>query len=142
MARRKGRGCQSLGDDGPRGPRAARPAVGGTLHRRAGPYRPAAGAEGRSQVGRARAAAPAEGAWARCPGAWCNRQRPAASRLMRAPDPAVVTIKVPFAVRKHGGRKLVLAPDGAPVPPLVSQVDGTLVKAIARTFRWQKMLET
>jgi hypothetical protein len=61
---------------------------------------------------------------------------------MPAPDPAVVTIKVPFAVRKRGGRKLVLAPDGAPVPPPAPQVDGTLVKAIARAFRWQKMLET
>jgi hypothetical protein len=59
-----------------------------------------------------------------------------------APDPAVVTIKVPFAVRKRGGRKLVLAPDGAPVPPLAPQVNSTLVNAIARAFRWQKMLET
>jgi hypothetical protein len=49
---------------------------------------------------------------------------------------------VPFAVRKRGGRKLVLAPDGAPVPPVAPQVDSTLVKAIARGFRWQKMLET
>lgn len=54
----------------------------------------------------------------------------------------VVTIKVPFAVRKRGGRKLVLAPDGAPVPPAAPHIDGTLVKAIARAFRWQKMLET
>jgi hypothetical protein len=60
---------------------------------------------------------------------------------MPAPNPALVTIKVPFAIRKHGGRKLVLAPDGAPVPPLAPQVDGTLVKAIARAYRWQKMLE-
>jgi len=61
---------------------------------------------------------------------------------MAAPDPAVVTIKVPFAVRKHGGPKLILAPDGAPMPPLAPQVDSTLVKAIARAFRWQKMLDT
>jgi hypothetical protein len=61
---------------------------------------------------------------------------------MAAPDPAVVTVKVPFAVRKRGGRKLVLAPDGAPVPPAAPHVDSTLVKAIARAFRWQKMLET
>jgi hypothetical protein len=54
----------------------------------------------------------------------------------------VVTIKVPFVIRKRGGRKLVLAPDGAPVPPLALQVDSTLVKAIARAFRWQKMMET
>jgi hypothetical protein len=58
------------------------------------------------------------------------------------PRSAVVTITVAVAVRKRGGRKLVLAPDGAPVPPLAPQVDGTLVKAIARAFRWQKMLET
>jgi hypothetical protein len=61
---------------------------------------------------------------------------------MAAPGPAVVTIKVPFAVRKRGGRKLIFAPDGAPVPPLAPQVDNTLVKALARAFRWQKMLET
>ena len=28
------------------------------------------------------------------------------------------------------------------MPPLAPQVDSTLVKAIARAFRWQKMLET
>jgi hypothetical protein len=61
---------------------------------------------------------------------------------MVPPRPPVVTIKVPFAIRKRGGRKLVLAPDGAPMPLLTPQVDSTLVKAIARAFRWQKMLET
>jgi hypothetical protein len=61
---------------------------------------------------------------------------------MPAPESAVVTIKVPFAVRKRGGRKLVLAPDGAPTPSLPPQVDSTLVKAIARAFRWCKLLET
>jgi len=57
-------------------------------------------------------------------------------------EAAVVTIKVPFAVRKRGGRKLVLAPDGTPVPAMAPHIDSTLVKAIARAFRWQKMLET
>lgn len=61
---------------------------------------------------------------------------------MPASDAAVVTIKVPFAVRKRGGRKLVLAPDGMPVPRLPPEVDSTLLKAIARAFRWQRMLET
>lgn len=54
----------------------------------------------------------------------------------------VLTIKVPFTVRKRGGRKLVLAPDGAPMPPVVPQMDGTLVKAIARAFRWRQLLES
>ena len=51
---------------------------------------------------------------------------------MPAPESAVVTIKVPFAVRKRGGRKLVLAPDGAPAPPTAPHADSTLVKAVAR----------
>lgn len=45
-------------------------------------------------------------------------------------------------MRKRGGRKLVLALDGAPVPLAAHHIDSTLVKAIARAFRWQKMLET
>ena len=49
---------------------------------------------------------------------------------------------MPFSVRKRGGRKLVLAPDGAPMPPAAPYIEGTLVKAIARAFRWQKMLES
>ncbi|MDI1266244.1 MAG: hypothetical protein PS018_23615 [bacterium] len=61
---------------------------------------------------------------------------------MPTPDSDVVTIKVPFAVRKRGGRKLVLSPDGAPMPPAAPHIDSTLVKAIARAFRWQRMLET
>ena len=61
---------------------------------------------------------------------------------MPALNPAVVTIKVPFAVRKRGGRKLVLTPDGAPVSSRAPQVESTPIKAIARAFRWQKMLET
>ena len=61
---------------------------------------------------------------------------------MPRPEPAVVTVKVPFALRMRGGKKLVLALDGAPVPPAAPHVDSTLVKAIARAFRWQKMLET
>ena len=59
-----------------------------------------------------------------------------------AARPAVVTIKVPFALPNRRGRKLTLAPDGAPVPPAAPHVDSTLLKAIARAFRWQKMLET
>ena len=52
-----------------------------------------------------------------------------------------VTITVPFAIRKRGGRKLVLTPDGTAVSPQPRpRVDSTLLKALARGFRWQKML--
>ena len=53
-----------------------------------------------------------------------------------------VTVTVPFAIRKRGGRKLVITPDGvvgAPVPR--ARVDSALLKALARGFRWRKLLE-
>jgi hypothetical protein len=53
-----------------------------------------------------------------------------------------LTIQVPLTLRKRGGRKVVLSPAGEPVPPSRTQIDSTLVKALARAFRWQRMLET
>ena len=51
------------------------------------------------------------------------------------------TITVPFTIRKRGGRKLILTPDGTLAsPPTRSRPDGALIKALARGFRWQKML--
>jgi hypothetical protein len=51
------------------------------------------------------------------------------------------TIVVPFTIRKRGGRKLILTPDGMPTsPPARSRPDSALLKALARGFRWQKML--
>ncbi len=54
------------------------------------------------------------------------------------------TVRIPMQIRKRGGRKLILAPDGggpiwaAPRP----RVDNTMIKAIARAFRWRKLIET
>ena len=54
-----------------------------------------------------------------------------------------VTITVPFAISKRGGRKLVITPDGvAAVPVQRPRVDSALLKALARGFRWRKLLET
>jgi hypothetical protein len=54
-----------------------------------------------------------------------------------------VTVTVPFAIRKRGGRKLVLTPDGvAAVAAPRARVDSALLKALARGFRWRKLLET
>ena len=50
----------------------------------------------------------------------------------------IVTIHIPFRVIKRGGRKLMLLPDGARQQ---RKTDNTLVKALARAFRWQRMLE-
>jgi hypothetical protein len=42
--------------------------------------------------------------------------------------------------RKRGGRTLVVTPEGASWAPR-PRVDNTMVKALARAFRWQRMLE-
>jgi hypothetical protein len=42
--------------------------------------------------------------------------------------------------RKRGGRKLVVTPDGAEWAPR-PRVDNATVKALARAFRWRKMLD-
>jgi len=54
-----------------------------------------------------------------------------------------VTVTVPFAIRKRGGRKLVITPDGvAAVAAPRARVDSALLKALARGFRGRKLLET
>jgi hypothetical protein len=54
-----------------------------------------------------------------------------------------VTVRVPISIRRRGGRKLVLAPNGEAVAiaPITRHVDRALVKAIARAFRWREMIE-
>lgn len=58
-------------------------------------------------------------------------------------DGRTFTVRIPISIRRRGGRKLVLAPDGASdiwaVPR--RRIDNAMVKAIARAFRWREMLE-
>jgi uncharacterized PurR-regulated membrane protein YhhQ (DUF165 family) len=51
-----------------------------------------------------------------------------------------LTVWVPLAIRQRGGRKLVLTPASA-TNRGSSAADTTLVKALARAFRWRRMLE-
>lgn len=53
----------------------------------------------------------------------------------------MLTVRVPLAVRKQrGGRKLMIAPTSSTNRgPLAA--DTTLVKALARAFRWRRMME-
>jgi hypothetical protein len=53
-----------------------------------------------------------------------------------------ISVHVPFAIRKYGGRKQVITPNGEPATIEKARVDSTLVKALARAFRWKKMLES
>jgi hypothetical protein len=50
-----------------------------------------------------------------------------------------VTLHVPFRVVKRRGRKEMQLPEGAAQP---RRTDNTLIKALARAFRWKRMLES
>ena len=53
--------------------------------------------------------------------------------------PETVTIHVPFRIVKRGGRKEMQRPSGTQAR---GRPDDTLIKALARAFRWKRMLET
>ena len=54
-----------------------------------------------------------------------------------------LTVIVPFVIRKRGGRKLVITPEGVEaIPTPRARVDSALLKALGRGFRWRKLLET
>jgi hypothetical protein len=55
-------------------------------------------------------------------------------------DDGAITVHLPLTFAKRGGRKAVLTPDGSAWAPR-PRVDNVLVKALARAFRWQRMLD-
>ena len=61
-------------------------------------------------------------------------------RLTLLAPEVVEAIHIPLTFSRRGGRRLVVTPDGdewAPRPRL----DNAMVKALARAFRWRKMLD-
>ena len=56
---------------------------------------------------------------------------------------ATLTVNLPLQFRRRGGRKQVVLAEGQSAPVLgQTRIDNTLVKAIARAHRWQRMLES
>ena len=47
-----------------------------------------------------------------------------------------------MVLRKRGGRKVVFAPEGVTRRPPPRRIDNAMVKALARAFRWRKLMET
>ena len=62
------------------------------------------------------------------------------SEIRLSPDGSTITVFVPMTWRRRGGRKVIIAPPGCDdwAPP---RIDNTLVKALARAHRWQRLLE-
>jgi hypothetical protein len=62
----------------------------------------------------------------------------AATRL----DGTTLVVRIPMRFQRRGGRKRIVAPDGSElVPATKPQPDGALLKALARAWRWQRMLD-
>jgi hypothetical protein len=53
--------------------------------------------------------------------------------------PQTLTVVIPLSVKPRGGRKAMVTPG---VLALEHRQDTTLIKAVARAFRWRRMLET
>lgn len=52
-----------------------------------------------------------------------------------------ITVRVPLAIRHRPGRKTVVTPMTEGVAPVTTRADPALVKALARAFRYQRMLD-
>ena len=58
---------------------------------------------------------------------------------MTRPAAETITLHVPFRIVRRGGRKAIALPDGAQPQ---RRPDDALVNALARAFRWKRMLES
>jgi hypothetical protein len=63
---------------------------------------------------------------------------------MTATPATSITVRVPIAIRRRGGRKVIITPDGVTVPgaTVPTRVDPALVKALARAHRWMRLIES
>jgi hypothetical protein len=52
-----------------------------------------------------------------------------------------ITVRVPLAIRRRPGRKTVVMPVGHGAAPVTTRADPALAKALARAFRYQRLLD-
>ena len=57
-------------------------------------------------------------------------------------DGSTITVRIPMTWKRHGGRKVIIAPDGGDAwAPAKPRADETLIRALARAHRWKRLLE-
>ncbi len=64
------------------------------------------------------------------------------SKTRLSPDGKTMTVSIPMTFTVRGGRKLVVSPDGSDWKKPRHRIDNTMAKALARAFRWQRLLES
>ena len=52
-----------------------------------------------------------------------------------------ITVRVPLTIRRRPGRKTVVMPMAAGPAAVTTRADPALLKALARAFRYQRMLD-
>ncbi|WP_431266829.1 hypothetical protein [Dankookia sp. P2] len=52
-----------------------------------------------------------------------------------------VTVRVPLSIRRRPGRKTVVTPVQEDLPDVATRADPALLKALARAFRYQRLLD-
>jgi hypothetical protein len=57
-------------------------------------------------------------------------------------DGETLTLRIPMRFQRHGGRKLIVGPDGEENwAPLPTGPDNTLIRALGRAHRWKRLIE-
>jgi hypothetical protein len=57
-------------------------------------------------------------------------------------DGSTITVHIPMAWKRRGGRKVIIVPDGGdPWAPAKPRPDDTLIRALVRAHRWKRVLE-
>ncbi|MGZ8410341.1 MAG: hypothetical protein ACXWVS_10545 [Hyphomicrobium sp.] len=57
-------------------------------------------------------------------------------------DGKTITVRIPMTFARHGGRKVIIAPDGGDAWATAKpRPDETLIRALARAHRWKRMMQ-
>jgi hypothetical protein len=53
-----------------------------------------------------------------------------------------LTVRIPLTIRRRGGRRIVVTPEGPVFWRSAAHIHDAAVSALARSFRWNKLLES
>lgn len=63
-------------------------------------------------------------------------------RHQARPEIDTVTVRIPMRLERRGGRKLIIAPDGAAPAPAKPERDETMIRALVKAHRWRRRIES